>query len=141
MHYSALGRRFRESGTRFLIDDRFKDRDAFRDKDHALVVLKDEPTGDLELCRVDGILNLDGQVILLLGSADPEDLEGPIHSFYIVRLIDETTVELAEEELVKRIQEIAEEAIAFDRKQNLARVESVLGRLRVFDHSSEVMPY
>ena len=134
-HHSALGRRISSSGARFLIDDKFKD------EDRALCLLHDEPTGALELTVVDGILNLDGQLILLLGTADPEELESAVETFYVMRLIDQTTVELVEGDLVKRIQEIAEAAIELDRKDNLARVESVLGTLRVFDHSSEVVPY
>ena len=92
-HYLVIGGRPKMSGERFLIEDKFRDREI------ALCQLHDEPSGALELFILSGILNLDGQIVLLLGSAEPEDRESPVHTYSVVRLISPTSVELVEESL------------------------------------------
>lgn len=133
--YMMIGSRIAKSGDRLLIDDKFKDRD------RALCLLHDDSTGALLLCIIDGILNLDGNTVLILGTSDPEEMESEYQSYFVVKLVSPTAVELLEEKLIESISEIVEEAIEINRQENLLRVESVFGTLRVFDFSTESVPF
>lgn len=133
-HFAAVGPRLSFSPERFRIHDKFKDGEL------ALLLLHDEASGRLELFIVDGILNLNGRIVLLLGSAEPEDRESSSRSYAVFNLHSDSVVEIEEEGLVNRIADVAEEAVLLNRIDNLARVESVLGQLRVFEHGKEVVP-
>lgn len=125
-HYMIVGGRAAMSGERFLIEDKFVDRDI------PFCQLFDEQSRELNLFILSGILNLDGQIVLLLDTADPEDRESEYQTYSVVRLLSPTTVELVEEDLTKRIQQVAEAALGLTREENLALMIQYLGPLRDF---------
>jgi len=123
-NYMMIGSVVAMSGHQLRLDDKFK-----RDGE-ALCVVRDEASGSDLHRMIDGILNLDGNVLLLLGSADPEDRESKSRTFTVAKLIAPDMLEVCEESLLKRIQAVGEDALAQERNINLARIESVLGALR-----------
>lgn len=126
-NYMMIGSVVAMSGHQLRLDDTFK-----RDGE-AVCVVRDEASG-YDLHRtIDGILNLDENVVLLLGSADPEDRESKFRTFTVAKLIAPDMLEVCEESLLKRIQAVSEDALAQERSVNLARIESVLGALRADD--------
>ena len=126
-NYMMIGSVVAMSGHQLRLDDTFK-----RDGE-AVCVVRDEASG-YDLHRtIDGILNLDENVVLLLGSADPEDRESKFRTFTVAKLIAPDMLEVCEESLLKRIQAVGEDALAQERSVNLARIESVLGALRADD--------
>jgi hypothetical protein len=134
--YIPVGCYLGSPGDQFLIDDKFKD------GTRALCLLHHELSGSLLLCIVDGILNLNGSTVLILGTSDPEDLlESTFNTFFALKLVSPTVVELVEEKLSESIYDIVQESFELDRKENLARVESVFGTLRIFQHGEERVPY
>jgi hypothetical protein len=126
-HYFIIGSRLASSGERFLIEDKFNDEDI------AFCQLHDESSGDLALFVMSGILNLDGQIILLLGSANPEDRESPFQTYFVVRVLSQSLVELVEENFTARIYPVAEAAIELDRKENQNLLAQHFGPFREYD--------
>ncbi len=126
-HYFFIGSRLAESGERFLIEDKFNDEEV------ALCQLHDEGSGDLALFIMSGILNLDDQIILLLGSANPEDRESPFQTYFVVRVLSPKLVELVEESFTARIYPVAEAAVELDRRENQKLLAQYFGTFREYD--------
>lgn len=126
-HYFIIGSRAAMSGERFLIEDKFSDNET------ATCQLRDENSGELASFVMSGILNLNEQTILLLGSANPEDLESPFRTYSVVRVLSPTTVELVEESFAARIFPVAEAAINLDRSENQKLLEQYFGPFRAND--------
>ncbi|MDZ4833777.1 MAG: hypothetical protein SGJ27_08350 [Candidatus Melainabacteria bacterium] len=126
-HFFFIGSRTAKSGERFLIEDKFIDEDA------ALCQLHDEGNGDLALFIMSGILNLDDQIILLLGSSLPEDREARFPTYFVVRVLSKNEVELVEEGFAQRIHPVAQTALELDRRDNQKLLAQVFGPFREYD--------
>ncbi len=126
-HYLIIGSRAAMAGERFLIEDKFNDNDA------AVCQLRDESAGEPALFVMSGILNLDDQIILLLGSANPEDLESVFRTYSVVRVLSPTSVELVEESFAAQIYPVAEAAINLDRRENQKLLAQYFGPFREYD--------
>lgn len=124
------------AGDRLLICDKFKDLAS------AHILLAQSPGAELAHFIIDGVLNADGTIVLLLGAADPEERDGDCKVLSVARLINDHEIEIADESFSKRIQEIAEDAVlgTTTGENNLARIESVLGNLRVVDWDDFSIP-
>jgi hypothetical protein len=126
-NYFFIGDRAGMSGERFKIVDRFTDRA------NTLCQLYDEISDSRALFFLSGIMNLDGQTILLLGSPSPEDRESEFQTYSVVRLLSSELVELVEESFTKRIQPVAEMAIELDRRENQELMCQCFGPFREYD--------
>jgi hypothetical protein len=134
--YILIGTYLGSPGDQFLIDDKFED------GSRALCLLHHEASGSLLLCIIDAIVNVNGNTILILGTSDPEELlEHTFNTYYALKLVSPTVVELVEEKLSESIYDIVEESVELDRAENLARVESIFGTLREFQHGKETVPH